>query len=465
MQDIVRGNPTHHQVATLPAPLAPKDNQFEVYICCAQKHMRRGGAIDLVLRETLLSEVLTAGANLISSMGVATIPASNSQIFHQTILSFGAILFGSRQGQTSIVGRGYAMHGMTLRHLNQALSDEKCSTRDEVVLSVAALAILECLVPSGPKNYLKHMLGLERLLALRGPLNYSPISAEIYKSVRHMIIFSSLRTGRPSILAGADWKNALRLNCNSDYEIQEQDLFDFLADCTTLLAERDGLLAEYESLLAIWGSDLDQQKLRLQIWARWRVRIWRRSLEVLASLRAWKETWDSDERNAYTVTSGTNFPTCWTPSGPMGAIFADGLPPLDLTFYSFSSGPVAFIMMLYNTTLIYIFRILASLPSGNLETALDAQPPWEHNNDEYFAAERSTALEVFRCVPYLCSIQLRSDFEASPISHWAVTTAWTTLRSNGNESNTKGEDMIGLLEPVRQGRGQPEIVAQGVWEG
>jgi hypothetical protein len=156
-------------------------NEFEIYICYTRKFIRRGGLVDLALQEVQLSDIITAG----------TTPA-NGQIFHQAFLSFALIVFGSRHGRSQITDQGYAIHGVALRQLNQALSDSNCRTRDEVFLSVVTLALLECMVPTGTNHYIKHMIALERLLELRDPSSHcSPKSSEFYKSVRHMIIFAS----------------------------------------------------------------------------------------------------------------------------------------------------------------------------------------------------------------------------------------------------------------------------------
>lgn len=416
----------------IPRSASLRGMEFEVYICYGRKYLRRGGPIDLALQNTQLSEIIAAGTT-----------TANGQIFHQAILSFGIILFGAQHGQAHITDRGYAMHGVALKQLNRALSDSKCYTSDEVILSVAALAILECLEPTGPKNYLKHMIGLEKLLELRGPSSYcSPISPELYKSVRHMIIFASLRTGKASILARAEWKKVLRINC-SDKEMQEQDLFDVLADCTVLIAERDNMLAD-------WESDLERSTYQ-------RDRIKQRALILLTHLCAWRKRWDSDGRNSYFETSAA-----FARLEPMQEPWGDGSQPL-LTFFEFSNESAAIMLMFYNTTLIYVLRVLASLPLEKLSvdsnqsfiqnTSLDARylgDLWKHTKDEYIAVERAAALEVCRCIPYYSVRKSRLDSDSSPIIHWAVTTAWMTLC--GNES--ADERMIDLLNP---------IIAKGLW--
>ncbi|KAH7356278.1 hypothetical protein BKA66DRAFT_252723, partial [Pyrenochaeta sp. MPI-SDFR-AT-0127] len=205
----------------------------EVFICYARKHLRPNGPIDLGLQDLQIADI--------NSRDIEARYTSKSPIFRQAVLSLATIYFGTQHKQVSITNEGYIMHGAALQQLNNALSDSMSFTRDEVILSVVTLAMLECIVPTGPGNYLKHMLGLEGLLGLRRPDSLRDCSvktSELYKGIRDMILFASLRTRQPSILAMSEWKTALRVNCSST-ELQEQDLYDVLADCTILLSERE----------------------------------------------------------------------------------------------------------------------------------------------------------------------------------------------------------------------------------
>jgi hypothetical protein len=172
-------------------PASPRLRSFEIHtcICYTMNYLLRGSLVDLALQELQLSDMYTAGEN-----------KGDPQMLHCAILSLAAI-FGS-QHQESITDRGYFIHGLALKQLSHALSDPNCYIHDDVLLSVVTLAFLECFVPTGRKHYLKHMTGLEKLLELRGPnMHCFPKSFQIYKGVRRMIIFASLSTRRPSILA------------------------------------------------------------------------------------------------------------------------------------------------------------------------------------------------------------------------------------------------------------------------
>lgn len=420
--------------------IRPKSTDVEIYICYTRKHLRRGAAIDLVLNETQPSDLVKAAT-----------ATDKSQIFHQALLGFGIIFFGAKHRQTWITDRGYAVHGVALKQLNQALSDPGCYTRDEVILSVAVLAILECLVPTGPRNYLNHMVGLERLLELRGAgSQYSPISTALYKSVRHMIIFASLRLRKPSILARPEWKRVLRTDC-SEEECQEQDLYDVLADCTVLIAECDNILGRREF-------DIESDAWQ-------RNRIEQKALALLTFLHSWKKRWDSDKRNTYFETPSTLDKPESTQEHPEDNLQSS------VTIFHFQNQTAAVMLMFYKTALIYVLRVLASLAPGKEGLAIDQSfiqhsfeggvhqgDSWKYLNDEHATAEQSAAWDICRCIPYYASVQKSLlDSDPSPIVHWAITTAWRTLCEN---ESIEGKWMMGFLKGE-----SVDIVAKGVWRG
>ncbi|KAK6523168.1 hypothetical protein TWF694_006063 [Orbilia ellipsospora] len=434
-------NAINRQVVALTAPL--KGNQYDMYICYTRKHLRRGGAIDIVLDTTQLSDIIIAG----------TTP-SRGQLFHQTILSFGVILFGLQNRQASIADQGHVLHVGAIKRLNQALSDPKCYYRDEVMLSVATLAILECVVPTGPDNYLKHMIGLERLLELRGTgSSCSQLTFEIYKSVRHMILFASLRTGRPSILARPEWKGLFREHCTEE-ELAEQDLFDILADCTLLISQRDSLAADLS--LDPWDSHPRRDQ------------IFQKALAALAELASWRVTWEANNRNSYFETPIV----LDSRSPPIQQPFSDDTSPF-LTLFEFGNESAAINLMFYNTTLIVVIQILTSLLREDFTNSPYTQDFSDHVSNEsgspenslpslledskagYIAAERLAALEICRCVPYYASQRSEKDSHSSPLVHWAISTAYTTL--SGNESR-EGKWMMNFVNKTSLA-----IVAKGIW--
>jgi hypothetical protein len=407
-------------------------NEVEIYTSYAQKFLRRGGPIDLALQEVQLSDLMMA----------ATTKPESGPIFHQAFLSFAFINFGSQHKQTEITGRGYAICGVAMRELNQALSDPNRRTGDDVFHSVLTLALLECCVPSGPKHYVKHMIALEKILELRNPTSSSDCSsrlAESYKSVRHMILFASLRTGNASILARAEWKTFLRAQCPAE-ELKEQDLYDILADCTVLTEQRNEISAE---------RSLDLEKSTHQ-----RDQLKHRATMLLSNLHTWKEQWNNDAINSYSEN-----PVTW----------GDGSLSL-LTSLEFANASSAAQYMLFNTALIHVLRLLVSLPyepkhtdkfpsqslQGTLQEARRLDHLWKLDEDDFLSAERRAALEIYRCTPFDLDQKARAGRCISPIGHWAVTTAWATL---GDIDSPEGKWMMELLGP-----NSPEAIAITVWD-
>ncbi|KAH8891453.1 hypothetical protein GQ53DRAFT_746561 [Thozetella sp. PMI_491] len=421
-------------VYQIPLPLSLEGIEFNISVSYTRKHLRRGAPIDMALREIRLDDMTAASAS-----------REDCNLFHQALLSFALVLFGTQHGQPRISGQGYVLLGVALKRINEALQDPTCYTRDEVILAVITFAIMESYVPTGPDRYLMHVAGLERLLDLRrSGGETSPSSLDIYRRSQHFLLFASLRTGKPSILARDEWKAVLRINCSGD-DVQEQDLLDVLADCTVLVARRDAMLATRDTR--------SERRLRQ------RDEIQEKALLLLDQLRSWKLRWDSDERNSYRES-----PVPPVAPEPMQGPSEDAsLPPP--TILEFSSESAAIMLMFYNTTLINVLRLLASLPSeprssprsrtsahstANLDdNALE--PP----EDEYGAAERLAALEVCRCIPDYLRQKSGSDSGCSPFVHWAGTTAWKTLR--GNES-AEGRWVMSLLNKESW-----QVIAKGLW--
>ncbi len=341
------------------------------------------------------------------------------------------------------------MHGTALVQLNHALSDSQCYIHDEVILSVITLSMLECLVPSGPRHYLHHMLGLQQLLELRGPqalTNCSLATENMYKGVRFMILHASLRTRQPSMLASSEWKVALRAKCSPE-EILEQDLYNVLADCTVLLAEQDKLAVAWEAN----AKTMHWQENALK----------HRALALIAELRAWKTEWDADEQNNYqgvyidvdTIQeyNKNEYPASFSPA------------------MRFENNSSVRLLMLFNTALIYTLQILSSfslqLPTSSLIHVLprDSQTLqhelWSYIEQEHFSAgELLAALEIGRCIPECLGYHPCQPVSRylSPLVQWAATMAWRTF--GGNES-VEGRWMIDLV------RGKyGETFAVGVWE-
>jgi hypothetical protein len=376
-----------------------KGFEIQICICYTRKYLLRGGPIDLASQDLQLSDIYTAADT-----------ADNTHLLHHAILTLAITFFGAQHRSSSIQTRGYIMHGKILKQLNATLSDPHCYLRDDVLLSVVTLALLECFVPTGRKYYLKHMSGLEKLLELRGPgMHRERKAMGIFKGVRRMVIFAALSKRKESILAREEWKWIKGTDCTGD-EMEEQFLLNALADCTVVIAEHDKVVGNSKS-------DIEDSAYQ-------RDEVTRRALSLLEQLHLWKKRWDTEERNSH-----LEIPE-YAIEGPHESV---------TTTLNFANSSASIMFMLYNTALIYVFRILASLdghPGAKLE-------------------EHSAALEICRCIPYHSSQKSRLDSGSMTVASLAVRTAWKTLDGSGSPG---GRWIIDVLQAESS-----EVFARGIW--
>ncbi|KAK0274332.1 hypothetical protein LTR91_006341 [Friedmanniomyces endolithicus] len=402
--------PSTRQISRSPS-LEPM--KTEICLSYIRKWLYRGSPVDMTITEMPLRDMDPTGS-----------PGIDLRMSHQVILSFAFIVFGTHHGQTLTAQEGYSMYGKALLDLNEAMSDPACYTQDEVYLSVVSLACFETLARTSPGSRIKHTLGLGKLLELRGPAAYcSQKSYQTFNCVSALMLATSLNTGTPSILARTEWKAALRARCTLGlHDTREQDLHDLTADCTVLNAEREALLAKWP---------LDAASTTAE-----RADIEQRALSLRADLLAWRQCWESDPRN-----TSTESPPVTTPD-PLQPHEAPANP--KPTPYEFRQDSAAIMLMMYNTTLIHILRILASLPQS---PSPSPSPPTQtqtqqQSTDPYRAVERQAAIEISRCVPYYLNAESREQLGSSPILCWAIIAALKTL--GGKETLEGGWMMEGL---------------------
>jgi hypothetical protein len=445
--------PSNYHVA-ISAPL--QGDEFELYICYSRTHLRRGAAVDAAMQNYAMSDLVAAGRNLASSPALdKVIPRpkdsrSTSDLFPLTLLSFATILFGTQHKAPPTTHTGYTLHSTALHALNTTLSHPSSHTSDAVLLSIITLAIQECLVPTSPKAYLNHMLGLARLLELRDPtdpLQTSPLSLSLYKASRHMVLFAALKKRRSCVFARREWKAALRSCVVGDEENHEQDLFDVLADCTVLQVGCDRLTT--------WTDEYGFEGLRNEMV--------RRGLGLRSQLMAWRLRSADGSKKA----QAGKAPKATTMTSEIEDADRNASPD-EVEAASAEASPL---LMLYDTALIYVFRILSSITLVRLDveqgssptatisskdsTTSNTQIPHELSpraREGYTAAERAAAIDVYRHIS-----RLGAQARTSAISHMAVTTAWATLQ---RDTDVDGGAMMENL----RARGR-EVTATGLFDG
>ena len=361
---------------------------------------------------------------------------SDGQLFHSTVLSLATIFYGAQHRNFSILAHGYLIHEKTLRRLSNALSDPQCYLRDDIILSVITLIILEAFVPTGRKSYLKHMSGLEKLLELRGPrFHRSPRSREMLKGVRRMIILASMKRRQPSILAREEWKSIPWMS-EDVADRAEYYLWNVLADYTVLIADYDETMQN--------GSGFDKATHQQQ-----QERIAQRAHNMLEQLHEWRMAWNTDNQHSQSEISAAMTAVQPIPSGGETASSFQ-------TVFIFPNPSTATVLMLYNTAVIYVLQILSSLPPADPQLQSNKDnlhlPPFRNT---YAAMKISAAQDIHRCIPYYLSHKSELDTGSLTIAHLAVRTALQTL---GGSGSLDGESMVQLLNMKRG-----EVYAKGLW--
>ena len=427
---------TEDQVSILKS-VSLKGSDIETYICYARTHLFRGGPVDLTLQSLRLHDILSVGEKTtdVGELGEA-------RILHRSIISLATLFFGHQHACTRIKNQGYAILGTTLKHLNRTLLEPYCYNSDDVLLSVATLALLEIFVPTGPKHYLKHMLGLEKLLELRGPTTFvSQNKIEIHKGYRRMLIFASLNARKFSILAKEEWK-VIPWMSFPGLKTEEEILLDFLADCTVVMAERELLVGNWK----LGGEEMIKRGEKLQ----------KMAMGLLDDLRDWRREFDDE----YRISS----PCAGTQPTQADEINETPFP----TPFIFQDHSIALMLMLYNTAIIYLLRILESLDQRNPDTpshqdstdslpsSLELTKPVQRKSiEDNKAAECAAALEIYHCIPYHFSQKSHLNAGSLTTAHLAIRTAWMALGENGS---AEGRWITGILNSNRD-----EVHARGLW--
>ena len=376
-------------------------------------------------------------------------------LLRDALLTLATTFFGNQHKDNSTRQKGYRLYGSTLKSLNQALCTEEAKS-DDVLLCVVTLGLLETFVPSSRSSWLMHIGGMEQLLELRGPeAHRDPFSRQILQGIRRMLIFGSLSTSIPSILAKREWK-ALEWRSDAIQKNTDEDLLNFLADCPALFNRRDELLHLFESDQT--ARALEQRKSILE-----------EGKALLEELRIWRQGWDEDLRDA--SNEGRNTPSEFLSNASSGD---ESLPE---TFTLKGSEAAATTMMLYFSIHIHILDLITSIttiPPTALTVVrqesldpqvfpLDLGPAAQRHFDmiaeqkHYVKRLQNAALNICRLVPYHLSIRSKLDAGSLHIGGMAIKLAWRAFQG---EATAQGR---WLKETILDFQNDISF-AKGLWE-
>jgi len=420
---LINSNNPAQQIAA-PIPVVLKGLEIQIYTCYTKKYLLLDGPIGLALEQIQHGDINP--------------DSRNTKLLHQATMSLSTIFFGTQHRNYRTRDHGYTLYGLALKQLNHALSEPRRCLDDDVLFSVVTFTLLEIFVPSGRENYMKHMIGLEKMMELRGPrLRCSKSSVRIFRGIFRMLLYAALKRRQASFLAGLEWKAFLLESCPVD-ELEEQHLFNLLADCTVLLAEHDNALAtiKSDSINSTYDRDV----------------VTRKALDLLDQLVLWKERWCNSSLHSKPEAT-VECLGCFKIQGHN--LIGDQPLPRCITCES-----RARTLMLHNATFIYVLRTLSSLTSVESQTisnecSKSPNDPQRDTKNEYDAAEYATAMEIYHWLPLLLSQKPSQNVASSTANQLAVMTAWTSL---GRFGTPEGRQMAELVKTRSGG-----VFAQGLW--
>ncbi|KAI8936740.1 hypothetical protein NX059_007127 [Plenodomus lindquistii] len=240
MNPSATSSPEH---SLIPAQLSFAGFERDICFAFTRKTLLRGGPFELAC--DMID--FTVSSTRFRDPGLA--------LLRKSMMSLAVTFFGSRHYHDALVKKGYHQYGEVLRQLNTHLALPKLQTANETLLTSLACMLLEIFLPTGPRNFLNHVRGIEAMIKLRGPpTTLAGVDAIIHRGVRSISIMSALSESRPTLFNETEWKQApLPLDMTEGNVIQYR-IFGVLAECSRLLALRDDALegdAQVEKLLAL----------------------------------------------------------------------------------------------------------------------------------------------------------------------------------------------------------------------
>lgn len=143
----------------------------------------------------------------------------------------------------------------------------KCSSND-TLLAVMILALYEMLMLSSHDGWIRHALGVGKIIEMRGPHSFcDPFSLQLFETNRFIICLACLASGSSTFLSKGAWKR-IPWQVNPSAKDSMQSLLDLFADLTTLNSrvsrEGPGTARRHEVQLNIdrllqWRAEWDAQ--------------------------------------------------------------------------------------------------------------------------------------------------------------------------------------------------------------
>ncbi|MCJ1471619.1 hypothetical protein MMC13_000259 [Lambiella insularis] len=263
------------------------------------------------------------------------------------------VFYGIQHREKRILQDGMCLYGRGLSTLSNVLSKANCIVTTEMVVSVLSLCVGESIMPSSNSSWTVHILGLERLFALRGPsfaVEGTVLDLVMLETCRPVMILGAFFTRKPSVMGQPEWKALAKP--------QESDRTTHLFQSSTKEDDMSFLmeiLAEIPALFQLCDNCIQTAEPRQPSSATIGM-IWSRAKQLQQELHAWKEKWHSVHLSEVYETLSTTAvnlyqSTAWT------------------TIFYFSSVEVANTFIMYHP----VVSLLTSIPTSLLKAGLGLQ--------------------------------------------------------------------------------------------
>ncbi|KAF2267845.1 hypothetical protein CC78DRAFT_530614 [Lojkania enalia] len=345
------------QPSPLGGPLTLAAFEDDVCLVYTRKKLLRGGPVDIACQMVMARN---SDMDNYNEPGLA--------LLRNAMLSLSILFFGKQHNLPTTTSRGYRLYGLVLAQLNSHLAMPQFQTTRETILTVLTCNLLEIFLPTGRNHFLKHIRGLESILAMRGPptLPLSEIDHTIFSGLRTLLVLGGLAMSTPTIYAREEWKAIPSKNSDENSKLRLQ-ILNLLADCTRLLHARDAMLAGCNVSVS---SLIDETKLVYQ------------RLEALYMV--WASLNDAHMKQSTSIYR-------------MKAQIANK--------------HLATTYMLYHTTAICVLNILDSLEPS----------------PRYVSLRNASAIKITKCLELKMFEKRPGGVESNTIGFVATKVAWTTL--------------------------------------
>ncbi|KAH8697589.1 hypothetical protein BGW36DRAFT_295630 [Talaromyces proteolyticus] len=176
-------------------------------------------------------------------------------LVQKSFLALSTTFFGLEHKEKELVSQGFRRYGVALEYLRQAVGDPSRYTSFDLIESIMVMSLFEFLISENENGWISHALGLEKIMALRGPESFKKYPEIIMlQNSRMCIILASILLRRRTILSQPEWKS-IPWSLEPQAKSGMQFLVDILADFPELFVEKEDIVSNnsFDYRVMKWG--------------------------------------------------------------------------------------------------------------------------------------------------------------------------------------------------------------------